>query len=168
MFSGKIVIATKKTIGTAVNISVDPTSRLRLTQERIDIPVGTTLACVYHYVPETPHIWGKPTTPYLFVIFGEKVWEVSPLSFFAIENPNALDGKTLCFTGQDDRFGLSREFWKCAVEAHGGEYSSGRTKRLSFLVCGQIPGTTTKLQRAKANNTPCIDYAEFRKMLFPS
>lgn len=168
MISGKMLLAKKPTVISGVYSNVDPTSRWRFTRERATIPDGTAVACVFEYTPVKPVLNGKPTTPYYFVLYKEKIWEAVPHDFFVVENPDALTDKVVCFTGQDDAFKLSREYWKSVVEAHGGSNRTSGSKSLSFLVVGKIPGTTTKLQKAKENSVPCISYSEFSKLLISS
>lgn len=168
-FAGKILVAKEKNIITAVKVNVDPTSRERWTNERASISDGTIVMCVYQYLGSTDPMdarrRGLSTTPYLFILHKERIWEANPHSYGAIDPCELLKGKSVCFTGNDDKLKGSRGYWKTVVEAYGGLNVSAVTSSTSFLVMGDKNSQSTKAVRARLKGTVCLGYDEFQNML---
>jgi DNA ligase (NAD+) len=73
-----------------------------------------------------------------------------------------LTGKTFVITGVLRNY--SREEAKHLIEAHGGKVTDSVTKKTSYLVLGEDPGS--KLEKAKNLNIPILDENALEKMLF--
>jgi DNA ligase (NAD+) len=73
----------------------------------------------------------------------------------------ALSGKTFVITGTLRNY--SREEAKRMIEAQGGKVTESVTKKTSYLVLGEDPGS--KLRKAKDLNIPILDENGFEKMI---
>lgn len=73
----------------------------------------------------------------------------------------SLDGKTFVITGVLRNY--SREEAKHLIEAHGGKVTDSVTKKTSYLVLGEDPGS--KLQKAKTLNVPILDEGALEKLI---
>jgi DNA ligase (NAD+) len=71
-----------------------------------------------------------------------------------------LDGLTFVVTGTLS--GFSREDIKEYIEAHGGKVTDSVSKKTSYLVLGEDPGS--KLDKARQLSVPIIDEAALRKL----
>jgi DNA ligase (NAD+) len=74
--------------------------------------------------------------------------------------PMPLDGLTFVVTGTLS--GFSREDIKEYIEAHGGKVTDSVSKKTSYLVLGEDPGS--KLDKARQLSVPIIDEAALRKL----
>jgi DNA ligase (NAD+) len=72
-----------------------------------------------------------------------------------------LEGLTFVITGTLE--GLSRDEAKDMIEANGGSTSSSVSKKTSYLLCGDDPGT--KLQKAQDLGVKVISISDLNKML---
>ena len=75
--------------------------------------------------------------------------------------PQVLAGKTFVITGTLD--GMTREEATALIEQRGGRVNSSVSKKTSYLVAGQDPGS--KLDKARAAGVPIIDEQTLRGML---
>ena len=73
-----------------------------------------------------------------------------------------LDGKTFVLTGT---MSAARGEIKALVEANGGKVTGSVSKRTSYVVAGDSPGS--KVEKAAQNNVPVITEAELRAMMQP-
>jgi DNA ligase (NAD+) len=88
---------------------------------------------------------------------GVKLAEEAPI----VEGVRPLAGKTFVFTGVLSRW--KREEAEELVRKLGGEATGSVSRRTSFLVMGENPGS--KLDRARELNVKIINEDEFEKML---
>ncbi len=89
------------------------------------------------------------------------IWPVNQLS--ATSNPQSsgpLSGLTFVVTGTLPT--LSREGVKEFIESHGGKVTDSVSKKTSYLVLGEAPGS--KYEKAKALGVQVIGEEELRKM----
>ena len=56
-----------------------------------------------------------------------------------------------------------RRYFEEAIAAAGGKVADGVTARLSYLICGDSPGS--KLDKANELGVKIVDEVEFKKML---
>jgi DNA ligase (NAD+) len=75
--------------------------------------------------------------------------------------PQVLAGKTFVITGTLD--GMTREEATSLIEQRGGRVNSSVSKKTSYLVAGQDPGS--KLDKARSAGVPVIDENTLRGML---
>jgi DNA ligase (NAD+) len=75
--------------------------------------------------------------------------------------PRTLEGLTLVVTGSLE--GISRDEAKEAILARGGKASGSVSKKTSFVVVGENPGT--KHDKAVQLGVPVLDEAGFRRLL---
>jgi DNA ligase (NAD+) len=75
--------------------------------------------------------------------------------------PQTVAGMTFVLTGGLD--GLTRDEAEAAIEAHGGKVTSSVSKKTSFVVVGENPGS--KLAKAEQVGTPVLDEAGLRELL---
>ncbi len=75
--------------------------------------------------------------------------------------PRTLEGMTIVVTGS--LAGLSRDEAKEAILAHGGKASGSVSKKTSYVVVGDSPGT--KADRARELGVPVLDEGGFRQLL---
>ena len=73
----------------------------------------------------------------------------------------ALAGKTVVVTGTLPT--LSRSEAEALVRAHGGKAAGSVSKKTSFVLCGENPGS--KLAKANELGVPVVDETAFRAML---
>ena len=71
-----------------------------------------------------------------------------------------LEGKTFVLTGT---MSVSRNEVKALIEAHGGKVTGSVSKRTSFVVAGDSPGS--KVEKAEKNDVPVITEDELRAMI---
>ncbi len=79
----------------------------------------------------------------------------------AVRASGALEGKTFLFTGTLPT--LSRAEAEARVKAQGGTLLSGVSKRLTYLVVGDAPGS--KLKKAQELGVQVLDEAQFLALL---
>jgi DNA ligase (NAD+) len=72
-----------------------------------------------------------------------------------------LDGRALVLTGGLE--GFTREGAEAEIEARGGKVTSSVSKKTSYVVVGENPGS--KLAKAEQLGVPLLDEAAFRKLL---
>jgi len=77
------------------------------------------------------------------------------------ENPSTLAGLTFVITGTLPVF--SREEAKAFIEAHGGKVTDSVSRKTSYLVLGESPGS--KLEKAQALGMPVLDEAGLRLLV---
>lgn len=87
------------------------------------------------------------------------VWPVAG-NQLAADNHLSLSGLTFVVTGTLPTF--SREGVKEFIEQHGGKVSESVSKKTSYLVLGENPGS--KLQKAQALGVPIVDEDGLRKL----
>ncbi len=75
--------------------------------------------------------------------------------------PRALDGFTFVVTGTLD--GFTRDTIKAFIEEHGGKVIESVSKKTSYLVLGENPGS--KLDKAKALGVQVIDETGLRRLI---
>ena len=75
--------------------------------------------------------------------------------------PQTLAGLTVVVTGTLHQY--SRAQAEEAIRAHGGSVGSSVTKRTSYVVVGEAPGS--KSDKARALGIPVLDEAEFTRLL---
>lgn len=75
--------------------------------------------------------------------------------------PQVFAGKTFVITGTLD--GMTREEATALIEQRGGRVNSSVSKKTSYLVAGQDPGS--KLDKARTAGVPIIDEQTLRGML---
>ncbi len=71
-----------------------------------------------------------------------------------------LDGKTFVLTGA---MSVSRNDVKALIESHGGKVTGSVSKKTSYVVAGDSPGS--KVEKAEKNNVPIITEDELRAMV---
>jgi len=71
-----------------------------------------------------------------------------------------LQGRTFVLTGT---MSAARSEIKALVEANGGKVTSSVSKKTSYVVAGDSPGS--KVERAAKNNVPVITEDELRAMI---
>lgn len=74
---------------------------------------------------------------------------------------NALEGLTFVITGTLPN--LTRDEAKSLIEAHGGRVSSSVSKKTSYLVTGESPGS--KLEKALKNNVTILDEDGLKQLI---
>lgn len=74
---------------------------------------------------------------------------------------NKLNGLTFVITGSFSE--MSRDQAKDFIELHGGTAQSSVSKKTSFLLCGESPGS--KLDKAQALGVKVIDLEDLKKLL---
>jgi DNA ligase (NAD+) len=88
------------------------------------------------------------------------VWPVSQQSAVSGQQIGALSGQTFVVTGT--LAGFSREGVKEFIESHGGKVTDSVSKKTSYLVLGENPGS--KLDKARSLGVPVIDETGLRQM----
>ncbi|HPP61862.1 MAG TPA: NAD-dependent DNA ligase LigA [Anaerolineales bacterium] len=88
------------------------------------------------------------------------VWPSSQLSVISDQLPGAFAGLTFVITGTLPAW--SREEAKAFIESHGGKVTDSVSKKTSYLVLGENPGS--KFEKAKALGIKIIGEEELRKM----
>ncbi|MEW5830739.1 MAG: NAD-dependent DNA ligase LigA [Chloroflexota bacterium] len=91
------------------------------------------------------------------------VWPVSQQSAVSGQKSEALGGMTFVVTGT--LAGFSREGIKEFIESHGGKVTDSVSKKTSYLVLGENPGS--KLDKARSLGVPVIDEAALRQLAGP-
>ena len=71
-----------------------------------------------------------------------------------------LDGKTFVLTGA---MSVSRDEVKALIESHGGKVTGSVSKKTSYVVAGDSPGS--KVEKAEKNNVPIITEDDLRAMI---
>jgi DNA ligase (NAD+) len=89
------------------------------------------------------------------------VWPESESRSSGSENPPPLAGLTFVITGTLPVF--SREEAKVFIEAHGGKVTDSVSKKTSYLVLGESPGS--KLEKAQTLEVPVLDEAGLRLLV---
>ncbi len=88
------------------------------------------------------------------------VWPVSQQSAVSSQQSAALSGMTFVVTGT--LAGFSRDGIKEFIESHGGKVTDSVSKKTSYLVLGENPGS--KLDKARSLGVPVIDEAGLRQL----
>ncbi|GAB4464516.1 MAG: NAD-dependent DNA ligase LigA [Anaerolineales bacterium] len=88
------------------------------------------------------------------------VWPVKELSAVSEQSSGKLAGLTFVITGTLPNW--SRDEAKAFIEAHGGKVTDSVSKKTSYLVLGENPGS--KFEKAKALGVKIIGEDELRKM----
>lgn len=91
------------------------------------------------------------------------VWPVEQGEGKSKKGEGALAGLTFVVTGT--LAGFSRDGVKEFIESHGGKVTDSVSKKTSYLVLGEAPGS--KLQKAQALGVKIIDEEELRAMCLP-
>ena len=73
---------------------------------------------------------------------------------------NAFEGMTFVITGTLPNF--SRDDAKAFIESHGGKVIDSVSKKTSYLVLGEAPGS--KYEKAKSLNVKVIGEDELKKL----
>jgi DNA ligase (NAD+) len=89
------------------------------------------------------------------------VWPQSEMRSTSQQTPAPLAGLTFVITGTLPVF--SREEAKAFIEIHGGKVYDSVSKKTSYLVLGESPGS--KLDKARALGVPVLDEAGLRMMV---
>src|SRR5262249_28759499 len=79
----------------------------------------------------------------------------------AVEAPQTVAGKTFVITGVLSK--LSREEARQLVESHGGRATSSVTRKTSFVVVGDLPGS--KADDAQRLGVRILDEAAFLELI---
>ncbi len=79
-----------------------------------------------------------------------------------LQEGNALEGKTLLYTGTFE--GFSREEIEQKIAANGGKLVSGVSKKLDFLIVGSSPGPS-KITKAETLGVKMISEEAFVEMI---
>jgi DNA ligase (NAD+) len=87
------------------------------------------------------------------------VWPVGETPHLAAGG-GSLDGLTFVVTGT--LAGFSREGVKEFIQSHGGKVTDSVSKKTSYLVAGESPGS--KLDKAISLSVPIIDETELRRL----
>lgn len=87
------------------------------------------------------------------------VWPVAPKQS-SVTRHQSLSGLTFVVTGTLPTF--TREGVKEFIEQHGGKVTDSVSKKTSYLVLGENPGS--KLEKAQALGVPILDEQELRKL----
>ena len=90
-----------------------------------------------------------------------QVWPVSEPTRGPVNVDLPLNGQTFVITGTLP--GLSRDEAKSLIESSGGKVTDSVSKKTSYLVLGENPGS--KLDKARALNIPILDEAGLRALL---
>jgi DNA ligase (NAD+) len=77
------------------------------------------------------------------------------------QTTGALRGMTFVLTGTLES--LSRDAASELIESNGGKVTSGVSKKTSYVVAGEEPGS--KLEKAKTLGVPVIDERGLRKLI---
>ncbi|WKZ51910.1 MAG: NAD-dependent DNA ligase LigA [Anaerolineales bacterium] len=88
------------------------------------------------------------------------VWPSSQLSVISDQLPGAFAGLTFVITGTLPAW--SREEAKAFIESHGGKVADSVSKKTSYLVLGESPGS--KFEKAKGLGVKIIGEEELRTM----
>jgi DNA ligase (NAD+) len=88
------------------------------------------------------------------------VWPRSEVGRVLEVGPRPLDGLTFVVTGTLE--GFSREGAKEFIESHGGKVVDSVSKKTSYLVLGENPGS--KLDKARSLGVEVIDEAGLRRL----
>ncbi len=88
------------------------------------------------------------------------VWPVVQVSETSEQSSGKLSGMTFVVTGT--LAGFSREGIKEFIESHGGKVTDSVSKKTSYLVLGENPGS--KLDKARSLGVPVIDEAALRQL----
>lgn len=164
-FLGKLLAAKERNTISCVNLEKDPTSPDRFTGDVAVVLPGTIVLCSYEYQPENvqeARRQRKPTTPYLFVLFNEKIWEATPHSYSIVQPSVLLHGKSVCFSGEGNGH---RSYWRTLVESAGGTYVSAVSQSTSILVVPNGQYVSTKTAKAANYGTKIIYYTDFENFL---
>jgi DNA ligase (NAD+) len=89
------------------------------------------------------------------------VWPQSDIQSLSHQNSTPLAGLTFVITGTLPVF--SRDEAKAFIETHGGKVTDSVSKKTSYLVLGESPGS--KLDKARALGVPVLDEAGLRMMV---
>jgi DNA ligase (NAD+) len=132
--------------------------------ERLRRASEDELAHVHGIGPEiarsVAHYFARPETSVLLEAFAAA--GVKPQSQEPGGNaPGPLAGKTFVLTGTLERW--SREEAAAEIERRGGKVSSSVSKKTSFVVAGESPGS--KLDKARSLGIPVLDEAGLAEIL---
>jgi len=89
------------------------------------------------------------------------VWPINQRSRISTQQSGSLSGLTFVVTGT--LVGFSREGITEFIESHGGKVTDSVSKKTSFLVLGENPGS--KLQKAQSLSVKIIGEDELRQMI---
>jgi DNA ligase (NAD+) len=89
------------------------------------------------------------------------VWPQSELAFTGPATPQPLEGLTFVITGTLPAW--SREQAKDFIEAYGGKITDSVSKKTSYLVLGENPGS--KLDKALSLGVPILDENALRNLV---
>ncbi len=90
----------------------------------------------------------------------EKVWP-QEVESGKVPGPKVLDGLTFVLTGALPT--MTRQEAKVLIEDHGGKVSSSVSKRTSYVVAGDSPGS--KLQQAEKMDVPILDEDGLQRLI---
>jgi DNA ligase (NAD+) len=89
------------------------------------------------------------------------MWPQAALKSSSQGTPLPLSGLTFVITGTLPAF--SREDAKAFIEANGGKVTDSISKKTSYLILGEAPGS--KLDKARSLSVPFLDEAGLRKLV---
>jgi len=89
------------------------------------------------------------------------VWPVAMPEEAPLGAPRPLEGMTFVVTGALS--GFTREGVKAFIEAHGGKVSESVSKKTSYLVLGENPGS--KYDKARELNIPILNEEQLRQLV---
>jgi DNA ligase (NAD+) len=89
------------------------------------------------------------------------VWPQGGVSAAKSRASDAFEGKTFVITGTLPTF--SRDDAKAFIESHGGKVTDNVSKKTSYLVLGEAPGS--KYEKAKSLGVKIIGEDDLKKLI---